>query len=150
MAAQTRVERKAPVAVVDGSNVAYAELSPEGKPRVSNISDMAVLLQKKGYDTIIIVDASLRHQVDDQKRFDAMVRDQLVRQAPADTDADFFVIKIAEQTDAVIVTNDQYETYREHHPLVRERRIPFMIVKGQIELYEKMKSDRGERGKRKR
>jgi hypothetical protein len=59
-------------AIVDGANVAYVELSPEGDPKVSNLVAVCELLEAGGYETTVIVDASLRHEVDDPKQLEAI------------------------------------------------------------------------------
>ena len=48
--------------VVDGSNVAHLEASPDGSPKVSNIQAVRAALRDRGHDPIVIVDASLRHE----------------------------------------------------------------------------------------
>jgi len=126
------------VVVVDGANVAYAELSQKGEPKVSNLMAVRHALKKKGYEPILIVDASLRHQVDDPDQLEALIDDQVIRQAPAGTDADYFILEIAEQQGAYVVSNDEFERWRDQYPWIERRRVPLMIVKGQVELYEKL------------
>lgn len=122
--------------VIDGSNVAFEEQSKGGKPKVANLIAIRDTLMKQGFDPIIIVDAALHHQIDDPKRLERMIDDGSVHQAPAGTDADFFVIKTAEQQQAPILSNDRYQPYQQDFPWIEQRRIPFMIVDGKIELYE--------------
>jgi hypothetical protein len=85
------------VAVVDGSNVAHEEENPRGKPKVSNLVAVRHALEAKGYQVVIIVDAAFRHEADDPEQLEALLKDQVVRQAPAGTDADYFVLETAEQ-----------------------------------------------------
>ncbi|HUZ01012.1 MAG TPA: hypothetical protein VMU89_11720 [Thermomicrobiaceae bacterium] len=122
--------------VVDGSNVAYEEVTPEGKPKVANLVAVRRELERRGYRPIIIVDAAFRHQVDDPRQLEALIDDQVVRQAPAGTDADYFVLTTAADEHAAVVSNDLYRPYEHEFPWVRERRIPLMIVDGNVELYE--------------
>jgi predicted nuclease of predicted toxin-antitoxin system len=124
------------VAVVDGANVAHVETTGKGDPKVANLLAVRQVLTEKGYHPIIIVDAALHHRIDDAEQLEALINKQQVRQAPAGTDADYFVIKIAEEENAVIISNDQYKDYQEQFPWVSERRIPLMIVHGNVELYE--------------
>jgi hypothetical protein len=124
--------------VVDGGNVAYAELSQKGEPKVSNLIAVRRALKQKGYEPIFTVDASLRHQMDDPDQLEALIDDQVIRQAPAGTDADYFILEIAEQQDAYVVSNDEFERWRDQYPWIERRRVPLMIVKGQVELYEKL------------
>ena len=122
--------------VVDGANVAHEELSSSGKPKVANLVAMMRELADRGYEPVVIVDASLWHEIDDPDQLDAMIERQQVRQVPAGTDADFFVLETAENLDAPVVSNDLFRNRRERYPWVRERRVPYMVVGGQIELYE--------------
>lgn len=123
------------IVVVDGSNIAYTEKTKDDKPKVSNIIAVQRALQDRGYQPIIIVDAALRHQVDDPAQLEALIQRQAIRQAPADTDADYFVLQTAKNEDAGIVSNDEYQPYRQEFPWIAERRIPLMIVEGTVELY---------------
>lgn len=133
------------VAVVDGANVAYAELSAGGEPKVSNIVAVRRALEARGYEPIIIVDAALRHQVDDPEQLEGLLDSQVVRQAPAGTDADYFVLAVADDyDDARVVSNDSFDEYREQYPWIAQRRLPLMIVKGQVELYDESPDERNE------
>lgn len=120
--------------VVDGANAAYAEKTDDGKPKVSNLIALYDKLEEEGYAPLIIVDASLVYEVDDPDQMEGLLDKQKLRQAPAETDADYFVLRTAKDHDAQIVTNDQYEEYQDEYD-IEERRIPFMIVDGEVELY---------------
>lgn len=124
------------IAVVDGANIAYSERSHEGDPKVSNILAVRAALEKRGYEPLVIVDASLVYEIDDRPQLESLIDNQVVRQVPSDTDADYFIIKTAEKYKAIIISNDQYESYREGHPWVEKRRVPVMIIRGNVELYE--------------
>ncbi len=123
------------VVVVDGANVAYAEKSADGAPRVSNLVAAVKLLQEKGYSPIIIVDASLYHDIDDPKQLDGLLENQVIHQAPSQTDADYFVLETADRYDAWILTNDNYEEYRDDYTWIEERRVPFMVINDDMVLY---------------
>lgn len=125
------------VIVVDGANVAYEECDDDGHPKVHNILAVRRLLKERGYDPVVIVDASLKYKVDDEQRFESLIEEQIIRQVPAKTDADYFVLKTAEQHEAMIISNDQYKDYLPEFPWINERRVPLMIIKGEVELYEK-------------
>lgn len=132
-----RVLMASKVAVVDGANIAYAELSAEGQPKVSNLLAVRHKLRELGYEPIIIVDATLRHEIDDPDQLEALIDDQVVRQAPASTDADYFVLETAHEHDgALVVSNDTFQEYRDAYPALAERRVPLMIIWGEVQLYE--------------
>jgi hypothetical protein len=122
--------------VIDGANVAYEERSAGGKPKLSNLLKVSRELEERGQEAVIIVDASLKYDIDDQEQLEKLIKSQAVRQVPAGTDADYFIIQFAQELDATIVTNDRYKDYAEQYPWVSERRLPYMIVKGEVVLYE--------------
>ena len=62
------------VIVVDGANVAWEEQTKDGQPKVSNIVAMRQKLEEEGFDPIIIIDASLRHHVDDPGQLESLTR----------------------------------------------------------------------------
>lgn len=122
--------------VIDGANVAYEERSAGGKPKFSNLLRVRRELEEKGFEAVILVDASLKYDIDDQEQLESLIRSQQVRQVPAGTDADYFIIQFAQELDALIVTNDRYKDYADQYPWVAERRLPYMIVKGEVVLYD--------------
>ncbi len=124
------------VVVIDGANVAYEERSAGGKPKLSNLLKVRGELEERGFEAVILVDASLKYDIDDQEQLEQLIQSQQVRQVPAGTDADYFIIQFADQLDAVIVTNDRYKDYASQYPWIPERRLPYMIVKGEVVLYD--------------
>lgn len=126
------------VIVVDGANVAWEEQTKDDKPKVSNIIAMRQALEKEGYDPLIIIDASLRHDIDDPNQLETLIDNQRIRQSPAGTEADYFVIQIAKQENAKIISNDMFEKYRhgDDGDWIWNHRTPFMIVDGQVQLYK--------------
>lgn len=128
--------RRRPI-VVDGANIAHEECTEDGRPKAANIVAVRDKLIEEGFNPVVIVDAALRHRIDDPDGLERLIQSQEVRQAPAGTDADFFVIATAEEMDAPIVSNDAYKPYRRDHPGLDERRIPLMIIQGTVELYDR-------------
>ncbi len=122
-------------AVIDGANVALQEKSSGGKGKVSSLIKIRRILKDKGYRTIIIADASLRYDIDERQQYDDLERQGVVYQAPAGTEADYFVLKTAELEDAIVISNDRYDKYQAQFPWIRDRRIPFMVVDGNVILH---------------
>ncbi len=129
--------------VVDGSNVAFEELDDKGRPKLANVLQMRDRLKERGFDPVVFVDADLRHYIDDRKGLEALLDNEIL-QAPADTEADFFILKTAELESVKIVSNDLFNKYRDEFPWVRDRRVPFMIVDGKVELYPNLQGARPE------
>jgi hypothetical protein len=127
--------RERHVAVIDGNNVAYEEPSRRGNPKLGNIRRMRDALEACGYRPLTIVDATLRHEIDDCEAMEKLLEDGEIRQAPAGTPADFFVLETAEHEGGIVVSNDIYRQWRKEHPWIAHRRVPFMIVDGHVEPY---------------
>lgn len=121
-----------PVAIVDGSNVAYS--SEGGEPRLANIQAVARKLEAEGLKPIVVVDAALRHQIDDPDGYERLVDSGVIKQAPAGTDADYFILSFAGELDACVVSNDRFRDRREHFPDALDRVIRFMILDGEVVL----------------
>lgn len=118
------------VVIVDGSNVAF---STEGdQPRLANILAVRDKLREEGLEPVIVADAALRHSIDDRKAYEQLVDDGVVRQAPAGTDADYFILSFAREFDARIVSNDRFRDRMKEFREAQDRIIRYMIVDGQV------------------
>ena len=125
-----RVKRS--VVLVDGSNVAH---STEGeRVWLSNIVAVCDKLREEGYEPLVLADAALRHQIDDKREYERMIDDGLIRQAPAGTDADYFILAFARELDAPIVSNDRFRDRQRAFPDAARRLIKYMVVKGEVVL----------------
>ena len=122
--------------VVDGSNVAFEEFSKGGTPKVSNLVAVRKHLEERGFHPMITVDASLKHQVDDPDQLAALIISERIHQVPAGTDADYWVLETAQRIDGLVVSNDRFLPYQDSYPWIEERRIPFIIIEGLVQLYE--------------
>ena len=133
--------------IIDGSNVAH---SSEGeRPMLENIRIIRAKLIAEGYDPVVLADAALRHQIDDGAGFEALVDDGTIKQAPAGTDADYFILSFARELDANIVSNDRFQDRVEAFPEVKTRVIRYMIVNGEV-VFERRTRRRKAGGKVKR
>jgi len=125
-------EQATNVVLVDGSNVAH---STEGEaPQVENLIAIRDKLKEEGFEPIIVADAALRHQIDDAKAYEQLIEDGVVRQAPAGTDADYFILSFARELNATIVSNDRFRDRLKQFPEARERIIRYMIVNREVVL----------------
>ena len=135
------MEEETRTVIVDGSNVAH---SSEGdKPRLDNILVIRDHLRDDGYEPIIVADAALRHQIDNEPAFEEMVEAGEIKQAPAGTDADYFILSFARELDANIVSNDRFKDRLQSFPEVRERVIRYMIINGEVVFERRTKRRRG-------
>jgi hypothetical protein len=127
---------------VDGSNVAH---STEGEsPQVANLLIVREKLVEEGMKPIIVADAALRHQIDDSAKYERMIDDGMVRQAPAGTDADYFILSFARELRASIVSNDRFRDRIKQFPEARERVIRYMILNDEVVLERRTQRRHGE------
>src|SRR3954467_9792126 len=116
--------------VVDGSNVAH---SSEGdQPLLANITAVCDKLREEGYEPLVLADAALRHQIENRAAYEKLVDGGAIRQAPAGTDADYFILAFARELDASIVSNDQFRDRQKVFPEAARRLIRYMVVKGEV------------------
>jgi hypothetical protein len=124
------------IAIIDGSNVAY---SGGEAAQLANILAVRDKLVEEGFATHILADAALRHQIDDKAEFERMVEDGEIRQAPAGTDADFFILSFARELNARVVSNDRYRDRQEAFPEARDAVIRYMVLDGEVVLEHRTK-----------
>jgi hypothetical protein len=126
--------------IVDGSNVAH---SSEGeKALLGNILVVRDKLVEEGYEPVIVADAALRHQIDQEAAFEQMVENGEIRQAPAGTDADFFILSFARELEATVVSNDRFKDRVQAFPEIRDRVIRYMIINGEVVFERRTKRRR--------
>ena len=117
-------------AIVDGSNVAF---STEGeRPRLRNIILVRDKLREEGMEPILVVDAALRHKIDDAAGLERLVDAGEIKQAPAGTDADHFILMFARELDAAIVSNDRFKDRIAAFPEAEDDMIRYMIVADEV------------------
>jgi hypothetical protein len=126
---------KSPRVLVDASNVAHS--TEGGEARLRNIRLVEDKLREEGLQPIIVADAALRHQIDDKAAYEKLIDDGKVHQAPAGTDADYFILSFAREMDARILTNDRFRDRAKDFPDERNRLIRYMIVDGEVVLEQR-------------
>ncbi|MGP4051581.1 Hsp70 family protein [Streptomyces sp. 2A115] len=120
--------------VVDGSNLAWIGRSPtrvgvyeaDDRPSFAQLTAAREALAKKYPDAEIhlVVDASFRHKISEEERDQvgaALSKGDII-QPPAGTEGkgDALIVAIADESDAVIVTNDNYAELQSRYPWLRE------------------------------
>lgn len=132
-AAGAREEQNRPAILVDAANVAFFNRdAPEAKASVDNLLAMRRQLEGMGYRPIFIADAALKYKVDDKERLDHLEQEGRILQAPAATQADYFLLAYSTRENLPIVSNDVYRDRVDEFPEAVRRRVPFMIVEGKV------------------
>jgi hypothetical protein len=124
------------VIVVDGNNVAYCERDDQNRPQVQNLLTMHQTLQAYGWAKIIIfVTAKLKYYIDDRPALEQLICGQIVREAPAGSNDDTFIIQAAKAFDALIVSNDLFRDVPHVDPVwLHQRQLKFLIINGSVIL----------------
>jgi len=120
------------VVLVDGANVAFSTGGQE--PKLRNIQLVCEKLVEEGFEPVVVADAALRHRIDQESDYEQMVEEGTIRQAPAGTDADYFILSFARELGAAILSNDRYRDRAASFPDELERTIRYMIVSDEVVL----------------
>jgi len=121
--------------IVDASNVAHFGKDKEGKkPSLDNLLKAVEALEKLGYEPFPIADASLRHEIDEKEKFNELLENSKVQQVPSGTTADHFILKIAEEENCKILSNDNFREFRDEFQDINNRRIPFNFIEDKISI----------------
>ena len=118
--------------IVDASNVAHS--TEKTGPLLANVRLVRDRLTEDGMTPILVADAALRHQIDDADGYEALVKAGEIQQAPAGTDADYFILSFARELHASVLSNDRFKERIDHFPEVKDRIIRYMIVAGELVL----------------
>lgn len=110
--------------IVDAANVAHHG-KMEGKPSLDRIIQAVGALEKMGYQPVLIADASLRHEIDQKEEYLKLVEGGKIQEVPSGTTADHHILKLAEEEDAKILSNDVFREYNDEFQDIQSRRIPF-------------------------
>jgi hypothetical protein len=123
--------------IIDASNVAHA--TERVAPQLTNVRLVRDHLTQEGLTPILVADAALRHQIDDPDGYEALVKAGEIQQAPAGTDADYFILTFARELNAAVLSNDRFKDRIMKFPDVRDRIIRYMIVAGEVVLERRNK-----------
>ena len=123
--------------IVDASNVAHS--TEKNSARLTNVRLVRDRLTEDGLTPILVADAALRHQIDDAEGYEALVAAGEISQAPAGTDADYFILTFARELDASVLSNDRFKDRIAQFPEVKSRIIRYMIVAGEVVLERRTK-----------
>ena len=103
--------------IIDGSNIAFASRNSKKKPKFQNLKIIIDFLENitKEFpvEFKIIVDASLRHQIDSKRNLEELERVGKIVQTPCNHTADEFIIAYAQRhpEETIIISNDRFSEY---------------------------------------
>lgn len=120
--------------VIDASNVAHYGKKEGGKPKFSNIMAAVNALEESEDEFVIIADASLRHEIDDKDSFLKLLENENVEEVPAGNDADHFIIELADNENAKILSNDKFRDYATEFTNINFLRLPFTFEGDRLKI----------------
>jgi hypothetical protein len=120
--------------IVDASNVAHFGKGKDGQPSLDNILKAIEALKGLGYEPFAVADAPLRHEIDKKEEFNKLLEEEKIQQVPSGTTADHFILKIAYDEDAKILSNDVFREYNDEFKDIASKRIPYSIKDGEISI----------------
>ncbi|MGQ4876206.1 MAG: NYN domain-containing protein [Promethearchaeia archaeon] len=103
--------------ILDGSNIARNNLNSKWGS-IKDVLKCRRKLQEYGIpekNIFIIFGAGLRHHLSpkDKERYNELLKERDINQAPAERDDDWFIIEYAIENNSYIITNDRYLEYRQ-------------------------------------
>ena len=125
------------IVYIDGSNVAWNNGSKKNgdRPNARNIIYVIEEIKKRNPKEIVtFCDANLKYEVEDKNILSEAKKKYDIREVPAGTKADTYIIGFAEKKkNAYVITNDTFGDYLKVHPknipYWNEHRIAFMVDK---------------------
>ena len=120
--------------IIDASNVAHFGKGRDGQPSLDNILKAIEALNGLGYEPFAIADAPLRHEIDKKEEFNKLLEEGTIHQVPSGTTADHFILKIAYDENAKILSNDVFREYNDEFKDIASRRIPYSVKDGEIAI----------------
>ncbi|MGZ7047240.1 MAG: NYN domain-containing protein [Methanobacterium sp.] len=118
--------------IIDAANVAHFKKGKDIKPSLDSVLKAIEALKSLGYQPYAIADASLRHEIDQKEEFNKLIEDGIIHQVPSGTTADHFILKIAYEEEAKILSNDIFREYNDEFKDIGSKRIPYNIRDGRI------------------
>lgn len=119
-----------PLAVVDGSNVMHWR---DNTPQVEPVVDVLNELDRHGYDAGVIFDANAGYKLTGRyvhdRQFGAMlgIETERVLVVPKGTQADPFLLTHANDTGAIVISNDRFRDRIADYPALNQ---PGRLVRG--------------------
>ncbi len=135
--------------ILDGSNLAW--LGPGEGASLAPVDAIADALRAEwpGCKVIALCDASLRHRLSpaDKAEHERRTKAGELVEAPADEDADAYILESARRLGGCVVTRDLYRDRREARagvPMLRPALIGGAVILGDPKVFPTADSDRGE------
>jgi len=98
--------------VVDLTNILNLDKDQNQKIKIENILNVYNAVVGLGYEPHMIADASMRHHLNSADQYEDLKEKKIIRQSPAGTKADEWVLEVAKRENCKFLTNDLYREHR--------------------------------------
>jgi hypothetical protein len=123
-------------AVIDACNILHLESPRQRKPSIKNIFAVMEAVRASGREPIIVLDRAMLSALGEPQELSTLLLSSCVISIPAGSDATRVVLEIAQENDAIIVSNDAYVDYWNEYPWVELCRLPVAVIDGAVRLLE--------------
>ncbi len=130
-------EEKAMLAV-DLTNILNLDRDDNGKIKVENVLNLYNAVVELGYEPHMIADASMRHHLNSDEQYEDLKEKKIIRQSPAGTKADEWILEVAKCEHCKFLSNDLYRDYRKEFgkELIFNNRLTCIFVNGKFIIRE--------------
>ena len=130
-------EEKA-ILVVDLTNILNLDRDDNRKIKVENVINLYNAVVELGYEPHMIGDASMRHYLNSADQYEDLKEKRIIRQSPAGTKADEWVLEVAKRENSKFLSNDLYRDYREEFgkEWIFDNRLTCIFVNGKFIIRE--------------
>jgi len=98
--------------VVDLTNILNLDKDQNQKIKIENVLNVYNAVVGLGYEPHMIADASMRHHLNSADQYEDLKEKKIIRQSPAGTKADEWVLEVAKRENCKFLTNDLYREHR--------------------------------------
>jgi len=112
--------------VIDGNNVILSLDHRKGY-----LNCLLLLLERISsfFEIYPVVSREIFYRIDRPRKLKERVNQNQILVTPPNVDTDLYILEIARQLDAYVLSNDQYRQYRNNYSDVIKKRIPFMVFR---------------------
>lgn len=121
------------MAVVHGPEVASSG-TRNGGLSIQLLVSMVRSLERYKYDVTIVVDEELRDAMARTEISSRCLERAVTREAPSGSEIGPFVLAVADEIGATVVSNERFEDYQSQYPWITDRRIPYRVYRGKVYL----------------
>lgn len=104
-------EEKA-ILVVDLTNILNLDKDQNQKIKIENVLNVYNAVVELGYEPHMIADASMKYHLNSDTQYEDLKDKGIIKQSPAGTEADGWVLEVAKRENCKFLTNDLYREHR--------------------------------------